>query len=288
MYIGIDGCRGGWVAARLEAPSGGPIRPGAALGAAAVPVRLRWELTDDLTTWWAGGEIRARRVLLDMPLGLQRRGRRACDVQAMERLGPVGRRRCFHAPSWRALARWRQLHEQEAPGADTDESDTRGRARRRVIYDQVNACNAEDTGLNLTPPGYALLPRIDEARRFVIGCGLADQVREAHPELMFMALGGGELLPTKHAAEGLAARRRLLLQALPESAAALEAASAGLGAGRLRAKPDDLYDAAVLAVAGLLLDEQPQRAIWLPPRGGTAPRLRDPDGLPVEIVGVLP
>ena len=68
--LGVDGCRGGWLAADLADDN-----------------HVSWEWTDDI-----GGLLRrpADVVAIDIPIGLPEDGVRACDVQARLALGRRG------------------------------------------------------------------------------------------------------------------------------------------------------------------------------------------------------
>jgi predicted RNase H-like nuclease len=67
--VGIDGCRGGWLAARVDAG------------------RLTWEWTPDVAGLLHGGE---EAVAIDMPIGLPEVGSRACDRDTRALLGRRG------------------------------------------------------------------------------------------------------------------------------------------------------------------------------------------------------
>jgi predicted RNase H-like nuclease len=67
--MGVDGCRGGWVAAVLDGPS------------------VTWDRTDDVRALLGAD---ADVVAIDIPIGLPDHGVRACDVQARRLLGRRG------------------------------------------------------------------------------------------------------------------------------------------------------------------------------------------------------
>ncbi len=80
--VGVDGCRGGWVAVRLEADGG-----------------WRVELFRDAAALWRGVRD-APRILIDIPIGLRDRGsaERACDPAARRLLGRPRSSSVFRPP----------------------------------------------------------------------------------------------------------------------------------------------------------------------------------------------
>ena len=63
---GVDGCRGGWVAAHVDGGS------------------ITWSWTRSVASLLADGDVEA--VAIDIPIGLPDAGVRACDVEARKRL----------------------------------------------------------------------------------------------------------------------------------------------------------------------------------------------------------
>src|SRR5262245_9293744 len=84
--VGVDGCRGGWIAAALE------------------PERGRWTalVLPDFAALLAAFPDAAA-IAVDIPIGLPADGPRACDRLARARLGPR-RSSVFPAPSRALLA----------------------------------------------------------------------------------------------------------------------------------------------------------------------------------------
>lgn len=162
---------------------------------------------------------------IDMPLGLLAGGWRTADALARRALGRRGVT-VFAIPP-------RPVWE----GAS---------------YAAANAACRELTGRGMSAQAWGLRTRVLEADRFRASSRVP--LYEVHPELSFSALGGAPVPVSKHSAEGLAVRRRLLAAAgitLPARAAA--------GAGE-----DDVLDAAAVAWSA--------RRILL----GTAVTLTDP------------
>jgi len=86
-FIGIDGCRGGWLIARNDEPRGS----------------LTFEVSADITLVFRTVTDQVR-VAIDIPIGLPAAGVRGCDLAARRLLGPKQGSRVFPAPSRAALA----------------------------------------------------------------------------------------------------------------------------------------------------------------------------------------
>ncbi|MFI5100999.1 MAG: DUF429 domain-containing protein [Actinomycetes bacterium] len=87
--LGVDGCRGGWLAARVRGDDRMARLVGWALGRFA-------EVLD-------GGAEPDEVVAVDIPVGLPATGRRACDVAGRAALGGTAASRLFFAPPRYAL-----------------------------------------------------------------------------------------------------------------------------------------------------------------------------------------
>lgn len=195
MYLGLDGFRFGWVAAWIDERG--------AHG---------FDYSPDLTRLLAMPHARA---MIDMPIGLNPSGYRACDLRARELVGPavfLGARRDLWTFADMASAN-RHYWEREGKG-------------RGVSAQLWNIRNKiRDVDAIMTP-----------ARQATIG--------EAHPELIFWNLAGCVRLATKTSAQGREQRIALLVQRgftrLPQWLTQRH----GTGIGR-----DDLIDACACAVA---------------------------------------
>jgi len=153
---------------------------------------------------------------VDMPVGLPETGARVCDSLARARLPPERRSSVF-------------LH-----------------LRRPLLgfadYPAANAWGKAD-GKGLAKQAWFLLPRIADIDAWITP-SRQRRVRESHPELVFLALNGGRPLPKKSTSDGLALRRRVLRR---HGLTRIDALADALD--RRRARLDDLYDAAALALA---------------------------------------
>jgi predicted RNase H-like nuclease len=157
-----------------------------------------------------------RRAMIDMPIGLPETGYRACDLAARRMLGRacsrvfLGARRPLlaHAGDYAAANAW-----------------------------------AKSDGKGLSIECFHILKKIAEVDTFITP-DAQDRVQEAHPELVFQRMNGGEALSPKHRPEGLRQRRALLAAAGFDVLDRWIASLRGSGAG-----VDDLFDACALACA---------------------------------------
>lgn len=195
MYLGLDGFRFGWVAAWIDERG--------AHG---------FDYSPDLTRLLAMPHARA---MIDMPIGLNPSGYRACDLRACELVGPAvflgARRDLWTFPDMASANR----HYWEREGAGRGVS-----AQLWNIRDKIR-----DVDAIMTP-----------VRQATIG--------EAHPELIFWNLAGRVRLATKTSAEGREQRIALLAQRGFTRLPRWLTQRHGTGIGR-----DDLIDACACAVA---------------------------------------
>lgn len=185
----------------------------------------------------------ATMVYIDIPIGLPETGYRGCD-QAARRLLRGAQSRVF-------LGLRRPL------------------LRHLGNYAAANAW-AKSDGKGLAKQSFAILPKIAEIDAF-ISVDRQRSFRESHPELVFGRLNGGTALVSKHKPEGLRARQDILVRH--------GFADIDRWLGRLRgtgAKPDDLLDACVLALAA-------QEAAQGSAQQVKCPELRDAKGLRMDI-----
>lgn len=195
--IGLDGFSRGWVAVALD----GEART----------ISFHASVSDALR----GPFDRAG---IDIPIGMQEDGERACDRLARERLRPHVSRVFMGARRWL----WQEFSD---PDAANREAHRRGETRvsRQLWY---------------------LGRKIMEVDAFVRTHRALD-VREVHPELVFLRLNSGEPLPPKKSEEGESRRCRLLKRhGFREIDRWLSQARIGTGAKR-----DDVLDACAVAIA---------------------------------------
>jgi predicted RNase H-like nuclease len=87
MYIGVDGCRGGWVVAVVDAPG----------------METRFALVECLDDVLRVARIGRATIVIDVPIGLPDAGPRLCDVEARSLLGRRLGASVFPAPCRVAL-----------------------------------------------------------------------------------------------------------------------------------------------------------------------------------------
>jgi predicted RNase H-like nuclease len=176
---GVDGCRGSWLAA---------VADGAGVSWRLVPTFR--DLYDD----------KALTVLaIDIPIGLPGSGRRACDRQAREIVGPR-RMSVFDAPLRSVLS--------------------------CMTYAEARAVLAALGGPSMSAQAFGIV----KAVRDVDACTTPEddeRVVETHPEVAFRVLAG-EALPPKRTAAGVAARLRALNRWRPDVLTVLERVPAGV------------------------------------------------------------
>lgn len=107
-------------------------------------------------------------------------------------------------------------------------------------YEEASRLNAEVLDVGLSRQTYGIMPKIAEADRTIAGFG-QDRVREGHPEVSFCVADGSPIVANKSAAKGMLWRAGVL-QRLGFDLGALARSLPDA----LRAKPDDVMDAAIL------------------------------------------
>ena len=223
MFYGVDGCRGGWCLAELDADG---VR-----GLRIVPTfaQVVRRVAPPAT------------VLVDIPIGLpdgKSTLHRTCDSMARRALGLRGSS-IFPVPIRPAL---------EAPGyeeANRLQRQAAGRGLSRQSWALASKILEVDAVLRLGSP-----------LRPAPTC----LFRESHPELCFAVLNGGEPpAGSKRSAAGAAERARLLRPFLGDVRPLLDRFSPALPAGS--SAVDDILDALVLAVHARLSAEHGFRVL---------------------------
>jgi predicted RNase H-like nuclease len=184
--------------------------------------------------------VRFDRAAIDIPIGMTDDGDRACDLLARERLRPHFSRVFTGARRWI----WQDF-------SDPDEANEEcGRRGQKQVSRQL----------------WHLGPKIMQVDHFVRAHRLLD-VREVHPELVFLRLNANKPLPKKKSREGDTLRRRLLERSgLRNIDQWLTKTRIGTGAKR-----DDVLDACAVAIAAR------------DPAGSVGTPAADAHGLPMQI-----
>jgi predicted RNase H-like nuclease len=158
------------------------------------------------------------RAGIDIPIGMTADGERACDLSARANLRPHSSRVFTGARRWL----WQEFSD---PDKANREALRRGEKR---VSRQL----------------WHLGPKIMEVDAFARAHRQRD-IREVHPELVFLRLNDGTPLPAKKSEEGDALRRRLLEgQGFRDIDRWLARSRIGTGARR-----DDVLDACAVAIA---------------------------------------
>ena len=158
------------------------------------------------------------RAAIDIPIGMADDGERVCDLLARERLRPHSSRVFTGARRWLWL---------EFSDPDHANRDALLRGQKRVSRQL-----------------WHLGPKIMEVDTF-LRANRSRDIREAHPELVFLRLNNGRPLPSKKSEAGIDLRRALLKrEGIGEIDRWLTDARIGTGA-----KVDDVLDACAVAIA---------------------------------------
>ena len=158
------------------------------------------------------------RAAIDIPIGMTGDGERSCDLLARERLRPHASRVFTGARRWL----WQEF-------SDPDRANREAlRRRQKRVSRQL----------------WHLGPKIMEVDALLCANRSRD-VRESHPELVFLRLNGGRPLQSKKSDPGIRLRLRLLKrQGVCEIDRWLAETRIGTGAKR-----DDVLDACAVAIA---------------------------------------
>jgi predicted RNase H-like nuclease len=158
------------------------------------------------------------RAAIDIPIGMTDDGERVCDLLARERLRPHSSRVFTGARRWL----WTEFSD---PDAANRNALLRGQKR---VSRQL----------------WHLGPKIIEVDTFVRANGSCD-IREAHPELVFLRLNDSSPLPSKKSEAGIDLRRKLLKrEGIRDIDKWMTRERIGTGAKR-----DDVLDASAVAIA---------------------------------------
>jgi predicted RNase H-like nuclease len=182
------------------------------------------------------------RVGIDIPIGMTDDGERSCDLLAREKLRPHSSRVFTGARRWL----WTEFSD---PDRANREASRRGQKR---VSRQL----------------WHLGPKIMEVDAF-LRANRSRDIREVHPELVFLRLNDGSPLPSKKCEAGIDLRRALLER---EGIRNIDKwlADERIGTG---AKIDDVLDACAVAIAA-------RDAAGCVPEGVPP---RDAYGLPMQI-----
>jgi predicted RNase H-like nuclease len=175
--VGVDGCKGGWVAVTYD-PGAGTLSP-----------RVHRSFAEVLDAYQ-----NAAAIGVDIPIGLNEGEPRRCDVAARQAISPRGSS-VFPAPDARLL------------------NELFGAGEQLLSYNDALSLARAITNKGITKQLYYICPKIAEVNR-AMSPALQDRVVEVHPEVSFRVLAGRPLGHPKRKSAGYDERRALLEAAL--------------------------------------------------------------------------
>lgn len=210
-YVGIDGCRNGWIAAILD---NGILQI------------ERYETILDIMREFPTADA----YLIDMAIGLPERFEEAekrPDKAARKELGKHGST-IFPIPCRQAIM--------------VDPNDPQVVAKMRELNRSVLRKSLSAQSISIIPKIRELDEFLDDQREY------KNVLCESHPELCFTRLNGKAVIMKKKTAEGLEERRSILEKYFEKGMMD----GIQVRARELRCMPDDIMDAACLAVSAAL------------------------------------
>lgn len=177
-------------------------------------------------------------MLIDIPIGLARNGKRACDMAAKSYLSGGQKSSVFYTP-------------------------TRVAVEARNLGAAKEAQDGADFGIQ--NQAWSLVPRIRELDAFLRECDQSERIVETHPEVCFTALAGGEGTGSKKTVQGADARIRLLQNAVEFDVEAYYDATVKdfkkPSYAPMIGSKDDILDALVAAVTAALPPDQQESLV---------------------------
>lgn len=148
FVVGVDGCKAGWVAVRLDLKG----------------MTLNAEVADSFLDIVNGIGASAAAIMVDMPIGLADTGRRACEQMARDRLKPLRHSSVFSTPR-RPMLQF----------SDYQEANQWGKAQGSAA------------GGGLSKQAWMITPKIHELDEILTPADQS-RIAEAHPEVAFWRL----------------------------------------------------------------------------------------------------
>lgn len=218
-YVGVDGCKGGWIAVRLDA--GGKF--------------LNAQVYADFKELWAkenaSGQFEVQLLLIDIPIGLPSRDclYRHCDVEGRVKLrAEPNRQRSIFSPPCRA-------------------------ALTTSSHEKANQENIRQIGVGLSRQSWGIIPKISEIDDFLKSNKSArKRICETHPELAFWSLNNKVPMQEKKKTKaGRDERLKVLQIYIPNGAEIVDYYKEKANLHRIPSKiagRDDIIDALVAAL----------------------------------------
>jgi len=242
---GVDGCKGGWIAAAAPTDTLDGVR---------ILLVRRFRDLDARV----GGDLRI--AAIDIPIGLSSEGPREADMRGRALLGSRGST-VFASPERATLEYAR------SQGFFDD-----ARIPYRQRYGKTHEFAVASFGHGVAPHAFGIYEKIDEIDRYLTSTR-DGRLFEAHPEVAFARMNGGDALASgKRAPDGRAARTSLLREALSRSSVDVRP----VPFQGVHYALDDLYDALSLLWVARRIAQGVARPIPDPPP-------KDSVGLPMAI-----
>ncbi len=173
MFVGVDGCRGGWFTVILKENSGYEVD--------------LFENVKELYSSYSNASL----ILIDIPIGLHKEGReeRLCDKEARSILGKKRLSSVFPAPSQLSLS-----------------------IPPEVNYKEALEINKRLTGKGFSKQTWYIIPKIREVNQLILEDMSARlRIKEIHPEICFWALANKNPMEhSKRTEEGFKERKQVL------------------------------------------------------------------------------
>jgi predicted RNase H-like nuclease len=230
--VGVDGCKAGWFVVEIGGKGDWGIN-----------------IFPDIGAIWQRVSKKASLILIDIPIGLPRKGTRACDVLARS----VLKKRAssvFPVPCRKAI--------------------------QALNYEDASRINYQVSRKKLSVQSWNISSKIKEVDALLAAAPNARlHIRESHPEVCFWALSGGRPMRfNKKTVDGHRERKQILQRFYPRSKEIIESAMSKFL--RKDLAKDDILDALVLAVTAL---SPPETIVTFPQNPPC-----DDQQLPMEIV----
>ena len=266
-YVGVDGCKGGWIGIGLSDGDGCP----------------KVEVCNDFADLVACfGD--ACVILVDIPIGLPEDAvTRACDKDARKAL-EKRRNAVFPTPP-------RPFVDKVALTPEWDWTTARGKPYREA-YGEANKWHRENfRNKGIAAQAFSITPKIGEMDEFLrTRDAKSPEIREVHPEVCFWALNGGKpgssMLTNKKKPSGFDERLDVLRRCARDVDGIDVDAMFKKARGkftRTKVADDDILDALAIAITAKIVTQNPDRLGTLPENPPT-----DSKGLPMEMVYAKP
>ena len=275
-YVGVDGCKAGWIGVGLSDDDGCP------------KIEVCADFSDMLNHF-----SDASLILVDTPIGLCEDGKpsfRACDIEARHLL-KERRSSVFRVASRRFVKAAMENPDWGFGKVDVVKN------RYDVAKEWLN-CHVDGEG-SFTSQEFYIIPKIDQVDKALpLAKNDPREIREAHPEVCFMALSK-EIQPMSHKkSEPLGFEERIeILRHCAHNVDAVYGQARRKEPRKSQLADDDILDALALAITAKLGLESGNRLRHLPKGLSPAQILRLPDidpppkdskELPMQMVYALP